>query len=651
MAKVNDILAHFDRTADQYISRDEFRAKLRLGRPLRIKYGVDVRTPTLHIGHAVNLWLMRYLQDLGHKIIFVIGDFTTRIGDPDGRLEACSDIAPDEVERNIKSFIEQAKMVLRFDDPKLIEVRRNSEWYNKLTMREFMELSSVITHARLMGRDMFQMRIAQGREIYLQEMLYPVLQAYDSFFVESDLAIVGSDQLFNESLARLIQEKHGKPAQALITTKITPGTDGRGKQSKSLGNYIGLQHSPRDKFGRIMSIPDCLIEEYFRIYTDVPFSEISGFKAMAGKKPRDAKMALASALVERYHGPACAKEERDWFEKTISKGEVPDDLPTIGLSNPLIEALDLVMMARPGKSKGDTRRLIAQGAVELNGQKIKDGDTELTVKANDILKVGKRNWFRIVIVEVADLTTENLLLKKLRVQDIDFLSKYIPAWELVKHLGLEKTGYEHLKDLKRLKLEQARELFKKAINQPEPRTAFLWTVTKKDEPDTPIGVAHLRRVPGWTADQKVWIRPEELQSEESILNQALFAVNEYAFTALGVNTLAFKNAFAYATAPKELDTLHRGLQMLDTAQLNRETADGTIGYTQDGWRMMQQWRRTMSPWLFQNEPKPGLQPSQQDRPQEPEPQQAPPPKVRRTRVKNPFMIEPPTLTPSGPDED
>lgn len=600
--KINDILAHFDRTADQYISRDDFKKKLRLGRPLRIKYGVDVRTPTLHIGHAVNLWLMRYLQDQGHKVVFVIGDFTTRIGEPDGRLDTCEDIAPDEVEANIETFLKQARMVLRFDDPKLIEVRRNSEWYGKMSMREFMDVASLITHARLMARDMFQMRMAQGREIYLQEMLYPVLQAYDSLVVESDLAIVGSDQLFNESLARLLQEKHGKPPQALLTTKITPGTDGKGKQSKSLGNYIGLLHSPRDKFGRIMSIPDGLIEEYFRIYTDVPYSEISGFKTMAGKKPRDAKMALASALVERYHGHQVAEEERDWFEKTFSRGELPEDMPTLGLVSGNIEALDLVVLARPGKSKSDSRRLIVQGAVELNGKKLTDPAAQLNVKTNDILKAGKRNWFRLEIVEVANLETGNLILSQLMVEDVDFLAQYVPVWELVKHLGMDREFKEASGDKKLLK-KKARELLKKGILKPEPKDEWLWKVARKDDPETAIGVARLGRVPGWTAEQKVWIRPEELQSEEFILTEALYAINEYAFTMLGMNTLAFKNAFAYATAPKELDTLRRAMINMDSGQLNREDAMGTMGFTKDGWQMMQQWRRTMSPWLFQNSPK------------------------------------------------
>ncbi len=635
--KINEVMAYFDRTSDQFLSREEFKVKLRSGKPLRIKYGVDVRTPTLHIGHAVNLWLMRYLQDRGHKVVFVIGDFTTRIGDPDGRLDTCCDIPTDEVEKNIATFIEQARMVLRFDDPKLIEVRRNSEWYDKMPLREFMDLASLVTHARLMARDMFQLRLAQGREIYVQEMLYPILQGYDSLVVESDLAIVGSDQFFNESIGRILQEKHGKKPQTLITTKITPGTDGRGKQSKSMGNYIGLLHSPRDKFGRIMSIPDHLIEEYFRVYTDVPYSEISGFKAMIGKKPRDAKVALATALVERYHGTPAAELERDWFENTISRGQVPDNLPTLGLVSPKIDAFDLVQMARPGKSKSDTKRLMQQGGVELNGKKLKDPDQKLVVSPHEILKVGKRNWFRIEIVKLNALTTKGLNLSPMMPEDIDFMVKYVPNWEMVKHLDKEV-------ETKKPSVSLAREAFKKLVLSPEPRHDWLWKIADKKEPEKILGLAHLRR-DGQRAEKNVWLTPEGL-SREYVLSEALMAVNEHAFAALGLNALAFKDAFAFATAPKDLDVLQRSMITMEASQLNREDAFGTVGFTNDGWDMLQAWRRTMSPWLFQNAPKSPAQQAQELKQDPP----APPKPAPKSKVKNPFEIEMTGPKPKGSGE-
>lgn len=318
---IERILQHFERTGESFFSKEEFGKKLRTGKKLRIKYGVDVTAPSLHIGHGVNLWLMRYMQNLGHKVVFLIGDFTTRIGDPTGRNDARPVIPRDEIEKNAEEFIKQARMILRFDDPDLIEVRRNSEWYDKMPVQELMNLLAMVTHAKLVSRDMFQKRIEENKDIYMHELLYPVLQGYDSVMVNADLTIIGSDQLFNEMMGRFFQEKMGQTPQTVITTKITPGIDGKAKQSKSLGNYIGLGHSPRDKFGRIMSIPDELIAEYFRIYTDMPLEEIERMGEEIEKHPRNAKVKLAYALVGRYHGHEIAAWEREWFENTISKGK------------------------------------------------------------------------------------------------------------------------------------------------------------------------------------------------------------------------------------------------------------------------------------------------------------------------------------------
>ena len=231
-------------------------------------------SPHLHIGHAVNLWMMRELQDLGHKVYFLIGDFTTQIGDPTGRSNTRPVIPQAEIDKNAEEFIRQAKMVLRFDDPDLLEIRRNSEWFSEYKLADFLKLLSMVTHARLISRDMFQRRIESHEDIYLHEMIYPILQGYDSYALESDLTIIGSDQLFNEMLGRFYQQRFGQNPQVIITTKITQGIDGKAKQSKSLDNYIGLGHSSRDKFGRCMKIPDDLIIDYLKVYTKVPLEEI-----------------------------------------------------------------------------------------------------------------------------------------------------------------------------------------------------------------------------------------------------------------------------------------------------------------------------------------------------------------------------------------
>lgn len=388
-----EIIEDISRTTKEIFSLEELKKLLKLGRQLRIKYGVDVTAPTLHIGHAVNLWMMRKFQDLGHKVIFLIGDFTTQIGDPTGKNKTRPVIPKEEIEKNTLEFIKQAKMVLRFDNPDLIEIRRNSEWFDKLPTTEFLRLMSMITHARLISRDMFQKRIENGLDIYGHELIYPILQGYDSVILKSDLTIIGSDQLFNEMLGRFYQEKFDRDPQVIITTKITHGIDGKEKQSKSLGNYVGLMHSPRDKFGRVMSIPDSLIVEYLKIYTEVSMEEISKIEDLISIDPMSQKKFLARKIVERYHGKEVAKEEQEWFEKTFSARMIPPDIKEVTLKFPV--DIFMVVHAYFGskKSNSEIRRLFSQGAVSLNQEKVID--IKKPVEDGDVLKIGKRIWFHV----------------------------------------------------------------------------------------------------------------------------------------------------------------------------------------------------------------------------------------------------------------
>lgn len=589
--RIDHILAHFDRTSDQFFSKDEFRAKLRSGKKLRIKYGVDVTAPTLHIGHAVNLWLMRYLQSLGHQVVFLIGDFTTRIGDPDGRLDTRPVIPREEIERNAQEFINQAKMVLRFDDPALIEVRRNSEWLDKMGLDDFMKLASMVTHARLISRDMFQLRIDSGREIYMHEILYPMLQGYDSVMVQSDVTIIGSDQLFNEMMGRFFQERFNQKPQTIITTKITQGIDNKHKQSKSIGNYIGLAHSPRDKFGRVMSIPDTLIEEYFRVYTDVPLEEVERIAEQIKTSPREAKVRLAYAIVGRYHGHDAAVLEREWFENTVSKGLVPDDIPTLSIIQPRHELLDVVVMARPDKSKSDSRRLIKQGGVDINGVRHDDPDAELVFKSNDVLKVGKRNWFRIDVVKLNELESERLWMKPMRVEDVDLIQKFLPEWEIVKYLSHPGLSLKAVTDV-------AREVFRRVIMTPEPKDEWIWKIQHKQDPDKIIGVAHLRRDAS-LGSENIWLDPDYRTPE--LMEEALHAVNEHAFSQLGFSDVIFKKAFAHAAAPQDLDALRKRFMSMDQTLRNRDTPEGVWGFTKEEWERQKEW------WL-KNRPDAALQP-------------------------------------------
>ena len=326
---IDQLLTDFSRTTEEIISLEEFKTKLKSGKQLKIKYGVDVTAPFLHIGHAVNLWMMRKMQDMGHKVQFLIGDFTTRIGDPTGKSKTRPMIPQEEIEKNTEKFIEQVKMILRFDDPNLIEIRRNSEWYQDMNVGDFLGLLQMVTHSRLISRDMFRKRMNENEEIYMHEMIYPILQGYDSYMLQSDLTIIGSDQLFNEMMGRFYQEKFGNESQVIITTKITPGLDGVEKQSKSLNNYIGLGHSPRDKFGRIMRLPDELIPTYLRVYTNVPLSQIEAIEKDLSNRPMEYKKFLAEEIVRMYHGDEIAKYERKWFENTFSKKIVPDSIPVV----------------------------------------------------------------------------------------------------------------------------------------------------------------------------------------------------------------------------------------------------------------------------------------------------------------------------------
>ena len=394
------LLESFARTSEEIFSLNEFEELLKSGKQIRIKYGVDVTSPFLHIGHAVNLWMMRELQELGHKVIFLIGDFTTQIGDPTGRSDTRPIIPREEIEKNAEEFIRQAKMVLRFDDPNLLEVRKNSEWFSEYSLADFLKLLAMVTHARLISRDMFQRRIEKQEDIYMHEMIYPILQGYDSYVLESDLTIIGSDQLFNEMLGRFYQQKLGQKPQVIITTKITPGIDGKAKQSKSLDNYIGLGHSSRDKFGRSMKIPDELIVDYLKIYTNVPMDEISRVEKEILSDPMKWKKFLAREILKRYHNEADVRNEQEWFENTFSKKITPDDIPVLEVDESQWVAIDLVKRHfDKSKSNSELRRLFKQGAVSLNDRKISAFDEKVDVASEDVIKVGKRTWFKVHVEE------------------------------------------------------------------------------------------------------------------------------------------------------------------------------------------------------------------------------------------------------------
>ena len=329
---IKTIQEFFSRNTEHIIDEQKLKKQLLLGKKLRIKYGVDVTSPLLHLGHAVNLWKMRELQELGHKVVFLIGDFTTKIGDPTGKSITRPQISEKQIEKNAKEYKRQISKILLIN-PAVFEQRKNSEWYNKMKLEDFRVLLSKITHAKLIQRDMFQSRIKKNKEIYMHELIYPILQAYDSVMLKSDLTIIGDDQLFNELIARDFQAFFKQRPQSIITTSITPGIDGKEKQSKSLKNYIAILDLPNQKYGKLMSIPDNLIIPYLLTYTKLPVSDIKDMEEQLklGANPRDIKAMLAYEVVKLYHNKSKAKDAEKEFNKVFKYKDLPKSMPVFNI--------------------------------------------------------------------------------------------------------------------------------------------------------------------------------------------------------------------------------------------------------------------------------------------------------------------------------
>lgn len=399
------LLDRIERTAEDFFSRDELENKIKEKKQLIIKYGVDLTAPFLHLGHAVNLWMMKEFQNHGHKVVFLLGDFTTTIGDPTGKLSTRKIMTREAIEKNAEEFIRQVSKVLDTRE-EIFEIRRNSEWYSKMSISELFSLFQMVTHARLISRDMFRKRIENETDIYISEMLYPLIQGYDSVMIKSDLTIVGSDQLFNEMMGKFYQKKFDQNEQVIITTKITNGLCGTNKQSKSLGNYVAITDTARDMFGKVMSLPDKDIADWMRVYTDLDLAEVEKIEtgmADHSLSPRDAKIKLGCEIVKRYYSEEEADQEKDWFITTFSKNEFPEDTPLINISNmadPLYKLITSNILKNT--SSNEIRRLISQGAVSIDGDKIVDPFYKILAEGENTsknhifrIKIGKRKFYRI----------------------------------------------------------------------------------------------------------------------------------------------------------------------------------------------------------------------------------------------------------------
>jgi tyrosyl-tRNA synthetase len=368
------------------IPREELDRRLKSGETLRVKLGIDPTAPDIHLGFAVVLRELRAFQGLGHMAVLVIGDYTARVGDPSGRSRERPILSPEQIEENTRTYLEQAYLIL---DRDRTEVRRNSEWLAPLTMADIIGLTRATTVARVLERDDFAKRYAAKDPITLTELLYPLMQAYDSVAIDADVELGGTDQLYNLLMGRQVMEYYGMEPQCVVTTPLLVGTDGKAKMSKSMGNYIGVTDPPAQMFGKAMSIPDHLMPDYYSLLLDRP---------MPAAEPVEQKRGLARALVETFHGqPTVAEAERTF--DAVARREVPEDAPDVALPDAEeIWIVDLITLAGFANTNGEARRFIKGGAVRVGGEVVRD--EKLSFRTEDltgtVLQVGKRRYARLV---------------------------------------------------------------------------------------------------------------------------------------------------------------------------------------------------------------------------------------------------------------
>ena len=369
------------------------------GRQLRVKLGLDPTAPDIHLGHTVQLRKMRQFQDLGHKVVLIIGDYTARIGDPTGQNITRPMLSPEQIAANAKTYVDQAGKILDTDPAKL-EIRHNSEWLEGLSFKDVIKLTAQMTVARMLERDTFEKRYKAGVPIGVHEFLYPLMQGYDSVCIQADVELGGSDQTFNNLVGRQLQGNAGQRPQVVLIMPILVGLDGTQKMSKSKGNYIGVTDAPGDMFGKIMSIPDTLMDNYYTLLTDVPRPEIDHLVDPATTHPRTAKADLAKRIVASFHGQQAGEEASAEFDRIFTQGKTPTDMPEIALAasdltEGKISIIALIIKAGFAKSNSEARRLVEQGGVTINDEKVIDVYAEVQPPDGGVLKVGKRRFGKI----------------------------------------------------------------------------------------------------------------------------------------------------------------------------------------------------------------------------------------------------------------
>ncbi|MFD1676930.1 tyrosine--tRNA ligase [Alicyclobacillus fodiniaquatilis] len=385
----------------EIVPESELVAKLRqsvaTGEPLRVKLGMDPTAPDIHLGHTVVLHKIRQLQDLGHVAHLVIGDFTGQIGDPTDKSETRKQLSEDEVKANAKTYVEQVYKVL---DPAKTTIVHNADWLAKLDFAAVIRLASTLTVARMLEREDFTKRFRENRPIHIHEFFYPLMQAYDSVELHTDIELGGTDQTFNLLMGRTLQKEFGQPMQVTVMMPLLEGLDGVNKMSKSLGNYIGVNETPNDMFGKVMSIPDGLMFKYYELLSFRSSEEIAALKAdvEAGRAhPRDVKMALAKELVGRFLGEQAVVEAVTHWEQVFQSGAIPEDVPEITVTPEARWIVKLLVETGLANSNSEARRAISQGAVKLNGEKMLDVNLEYTPVDGDVLQLGKRQFGKLLV--------------------------------------------------------------------------------------------------------------------------------------------------------------------------------------------------------------------------------------------------------------
>ncbi|MFK7958024.1 MAG: tyrosine--tRNA ligase [Lysobacterales bacterium] len=399
MENVQQAMALLERGADEIIKREELVERLKLDRPLRVKVGFDPTAPDLHLGHTVIMNKMRQFQEMGHTVIFLIGDFTAMIGDPSGRNATRPPLSPEQIKENSETYAEQVFKIL---DREQTELRFNSEWLGKMDASDMIRLASRYTVARMLERDDFSKRFKAEQPISIHEFLYPLAQGYDSVALKTDVEMGGTDQTFNLLVGRTLQQQHGQAPQSILTVPLLEGLDGVQKMSKSLDNYIGIDEPPNEIFGKVMSVSDTLMWRYFELVSFATNDEIDAHRKSveAGANPRDIKFQLAQELVSRFHGEQAGEAAQRAFIERFQKDRLPDDLPEVTVSCPDSGELALPNLLKEAgltPSTSEAHRMLKQGAVRIDQERVSDPKLMLKCGSQLVLQVGKRRFAKVTL--------------------------------------------------------------------------------------------------------------------------------------------------------------------------------------------------------------------------------------------------------------